>query len=62
VRLIARVVNQLRFVLTPAGSIDWFSWSRDDLDGQAPRGLLADPRQEPTLTAIAGSMRSTFAS
>ena len=31
VRVIARVVNQLRFVLTPAGTIDWFGWPRTDL-------------------------------
>src|SRR5581483_7728912 len=32
VRLLARVVNQLRFVLTPAGSVAWFDWPRRDLE------------------------------
>lgn len=61
VRLVARVANQLRFVLTPAGTVAWFSWPRSDLDGRCPRDLLDDPAGEPMLTAIAGTMRSTFA-
>lgn len=61
VRVVARVANQLRFVLTPAGTVAWFGWPRHDLDGRAPRDLLDDPAAEPTLTAIAGAMRSTFA-
>ena len=61
VRLVARVVNQLRFVLTPAGTVDWFSWSRSDLDERCPLDLLDDPAQEPTLAMIAGAMRSQFA-
>ena len=61
VRLVARVANQLRFVLTPAGTVAWFGWPRHDLDGRCPRDLLDDPAAEPTLTAIAGAMRSTFA-
>jgi DNA-binding transcriptional regulator YiaG len=62
VRLVARIVNQLRFVLTPAGTVEWFTWPREDLDGRRPLDLLDDPAQEPTLTTLAGSMRSTFAS
>ena len=61
VRLVARVVNQLRFVLTPAGTVDWFSWSRSDLDERCPLDLLDDPAQEPTLAMVAGAMRSQFA-
>jgi len=60
VRLVARIVNQLRFVLTPAGTVDWFSWPRGDLDSRRPLDLLADPAEEPTLTVIAGAMRSTL--
>jgi hypothetical protein len=62
VRAVARIVNQLRFVLTPVGTIDWFEWPRDDLGGQTPAQLLADSQRLPELTQIAGSMRSTYAS
>jgi hypothetical protein len=62
VRVIARVVNQLRFVLTPAGTIDWFGWPRTDLGDRRPLDLLDDPAEEPTLTTIAGAMRSQLAS
>jgi hypothetical protein len=61
VRAIARIVNQLRFVLTPGGTIDWFDWPRRDLRGGTPRQALADPRRLPELTAAAASMRSTAA-
>ncbi len=50
--VIARVVNQLRFVLTPAG------WPRSDLDRRRPLDLLDDPAEEPTLALIASTMRS----
>ncbi|MCP9486440.1 MAG: hypothetical protein MSC30_11305 [Gaiellaceae bacterium MAG52_C11] len=61
VRVVARVVNQLRFVLTPAGTIDWFGWPRADLDQRRPLELLDDPAEEPTLAIIAGAMRSQLA-
>jgi hypothetical protein len=61
-RAIVRIVNQLRFSLTPAGAVDWFSWPRDDLQGRRPEDLLDEPERLPELTAIAGSMRSTYAS
>jgi len=61
VRLVARIVNQLRFVLTPGGTVEWFTWARNDLGNRRPLDLLDDPAQEPTLTLIAGSMRSAFA-
>jgi hypothetical protein len=60
-RLVARIVNQLRFVLTPAGTVDWFSWPREDLGGRPPLELLDDPAQEPTLALAAGGMRSVLA-
>jgi DNA-binding transcriptional regulator YiaG len=62
VRVIARAVNQLRFVLTPAGTIDWFGWPRTDLGQRRPLDLLDDPAEEPTLAMIAGAMRSQLAS
>ena len=61
VRVIARVVNQLRFVLSPAGTIDWFGWPRTDLDQRRPLDLLDDPAEEPTLVMVAGAMRSQLA-
>jgi len=61
VRLVARIVNQLRFALTPAGTVAWFSWTRSDLDSRAPIELLDDPMEEPRLLMIAGAMRSTLA-
>jgi uncharacterized protein (DUF2384 family) len=61
VRVVARVVNQLRFALTPAGTIDWFGWPRSDLDRRRPVDLLGDPAEEPTLLTLASAMRSTLA-
>jgi hypothetical protein len=60
-RAIARIVSQLRFVLTPGGTIDWFEWPRRDLRGRTPRQVLADPKRLPDLTAAAAAMRSTSA-
>jgi DNA-binding transcriptional regulator YiaG len=61
VRLVARIVNQLRFALTPAGTVEWFQWARPDLDARRPIDLLDDPMEEPRLLMIAGAMRSTLA-
>jgi uncharacterized protein (DUF2384 family) len=58
----ARLVNQLRFSLTPAGAVEWFAWPRHDLGGRRPIDLLAEPDKLPELMAIAGSMRGTHAS
>jgi uncharacterized protein (DUF2384 family) len=60
-RAVARIVNQLRFSLTPAGAVEWFGWPRDDLGGRRPVDLLGEPDRLPELAAIAGSMRSTYA-
>ncbi|MBA3718220.1 MAG: hypothetical protein H0W87_08345 [Actinobacteria bacterium] len=59
-RTVARIVNQLRFSLTPSGAVDWFTWPRDDLGGQRPIELLDDLGRLPELIAIAGGMRSTY--
>jgi hypothetical protein len=61
VRAVARVVNQLRFVLTPSGAIEWFGWPRSDLGGKAPAALLGDAHALPDLVAVAGSMRGQYA-
>jgi hypothetical protein len=60
-RAVARIVNQLRFSLTPSGAVEWFGWPRDDLGGLRPVELLDRPDRLPELAAIAGSMRSTYA-
>jgi uncharacterized protein (DUF2384 family) len=60
-RAVARIVNQLRFSLTPSGAVEWFGWPRDDLGGLRPVDLLGRPDRLPELAAIAGSMRSTYA-
>jgi uncharacterized protein (DUF2384 family) len=61
-RAVARIVNQLRFSLTPAGAVEWFTWPREDLHGRRPLELLDEPDKLPEVIAIAGSMRSTYAS
>jgi hypothetical protein len=61
VRLVARLVNQLRFVLTPAGTVEWFGWPRSDLDGKRPTDLLRDPANEPRLASAAAAMRGAAA-
>ena len=61
VQQIARIVNQLRFALTPAGVIDWFTWQLPDLAGERPIDLLDDPERLPVLIGIAADMRSTTA-
>lgn len=60
VRLVARIVNQLRFILTPAATVEWFTWPRADLDSRRPLDLLNEPAEEPTLTIVASAMRSTL--
>lgn len=55
-RVVARLVNQLRHSLTGPGVIDWFQQPRADLAGAAPADLLDDPdRLEPLLAAAAAS-------
>jgi DNA-binding transcriptional regulator YiaG len=61
VRLVARIVNQLRFALTPSGTVEWFEWPRSDLGSRSPRELVDDPIEEPRLLMIAGAMRSALA-
>jgi hypothetical protein len=62
VRALARIVNQLRFALTPAGVVEWFGWKLPDLGGKSPAQLLDDPEQLPKLVRVAGGMRATYAS
>jgi hypothetical protein len=55
-RVVARLVNQLRHSLTGPGVVDWFEHPRADLGGARPVELLDDPdRLEPLLAAAAAS-------
>jgi transcriptional regulator with XRE-family HTH domain len=55
-RVVARLVNQLRHSLTGPGVLDWFRHPRADLDGAAPADTLDDPdRLEPLIGAAAAS-------
>jgi len=58
VRAVARIVNQLRFSLTPAGAVDWFWW-RLPARRVAPVDLLDDTGQLPELLRQASALRST---
>lgn len=61
VRAIARIVNQLRFSLTPAGVIEWFSWRSPELGRKRPIDLLDKPAQLPQLIGLASDTRATTA-
>jgi hypothetical protein len=61
VRAIARIVNQLRFSLTPAGVVDWFSWRSPELGRKRPIDLLDKPAQLPRLIGLASDLRATTA-
>lgn len=61
VRAIARIVNQLRFSLTPAGVVEWFSWPSPELRRKRPVDLLDRPTQLPRLIGLASDLRATTA-
>ena len=55
-RLVTRIVNQLRHSLSGPGVVDWFAHPRADLGGAAPEELLGAPeRLEELLAAVAAS-------
>jgi hypothetical protein len=55
-RIVARIVNQLRHSLTGPGVVEWFDHPRADLDGLSPASVLDDPsRLEPLIAAAAAS-------
>ena len=62
VRAVARIVNQLRFALTPAGAIDWFGRRLPDLGRKRPIDLLDKPDRLPELVGLAADLRATTAS
>jgi uncharacterized protein (DUF2384 family) len=60
-RVVARIVNQLRHSLTGPGVIDWFEHPRADLGGDRPVDLLADPDRLEALLAAAAASRGNVA-
>jgi hypothetical protein len=60
-RVVARIVNQLRHSLTGPGVVEWFERSRADLDGVSPAGALEDPDRLELLLAAAAASRGNVA-
>ena len=60
-RVVARLVNQLRHSLTGPGVIDWFEHPRADLDGRAPAAVLDDRVELQRLLAAAAASRGNLA-
>lgn len=60
-RVVARIVNQLRHSLTGPGVIDWFEHPRSDLDGTRPAALLDDPGRLEELLGAAAASRGNVA-
>jgi hypothetical protein len=60
-RVIARLVNQLRHSLTGPGVVDWFEHPRADLDGRSPVAILGDPERLELLLGAAAASRGNVA-
>lgn len=60
-RVVARIVNQLRHSLTGPGVVDWFDHPRADLDGATPTEILNDPDKLELLLAAAAASRGNVA-
>jgi hypothetical protein len=60
-RIVARLVNQLRHGLTGPGVVEWFEHPRADLDGAAPADVLDDPDRLDGLLAAAAASRGSVA-
>ena len=60
-RVVARIVNQLRHSLTAPGVVDWFEHSRSDLGGARPAELLDDSDRLEQLLAAAAASRGNVA-
>lgn len=60
-RVVARLVNQLRHSLTGPGVVDWFEHPRADLDGASPADVLDDPSRLESLLAAAAASRGNVA-
>lgn len=62
VRLVARLVNNLRHAMTAAGALLWLREPHPDLDGRAPADLLDDVGAYAMLVRLAARTRSHSAS
>jgi hypothetical protein len=60
-RVVARIVNQLRHSLTGPGVVDWFDYARADLDGASPADVLDSPEKLELLLAAAAASRGNVA-
>jgi hypothetical protein len=60
-RIVARIVNQLRHSLTAPGVVDWFAHPRADLGGETPSGVLDDPDKLERLITAAAASRGNIA-
>lgn len=60
IRVVARLVNQLRHVFTAPGTAAWFERVHPLL-GEAPLDLLDDPMRFPELVAVAAGSRAMTA-
>jgi hypothetical protein len=60
-RVVARIVNQLRHSLTGPGVIEWFGHPRADLDGASPAEVLDDADRLESLLAAAAASRGNVA-
>jgi transcriptional regulator with XRE-family HTH domain len=60
-RVVARIVNQLRHSLTGPGVVDWFDHPRADLDGATPTEILDDQDKLELLLAAAAASRGNVA-
>jgi hypothetical protein len=60
-RIVARIVNQLRHSLTGPGVVEWFDHPRADLEGATPAEVLDDPEKLELLIAAAAASRGSVA-
>jgi len=60
-RIVARIVNQLRHSLTGPGVVEWFEHPRADLEGATPSAVLDDPEQLELLISAAAASRGNVA-
>jgi len=60
-RIVARIVNQLRHSLTGPGVVDWFEHPRAELGGATPSDALDDPAMLEALITAAAASRGNVA-
>jgi hypothetical protein len=60
-RVVARIVNQLRHSLTGPGVVEWFEYPRADLGGATPSAVLDDSEKLELLITAAAASRGNIA-